>query len=58
MSLETPGWQPHAEVICPCGHIVDDHDRIALRYCAATASGHLSRGCVCVPAHDLARVSY
>jgi hypothetical protein len=31
-----------------CPHPWDAHDRIGLRYCAATAAGALSRGCVCV----------
>lgn len=34
-----------------CTHPREMHDGIATRYCAATASGALSRGCVCkVPA--------
>lgn len=34
-----------------CSHPVEFHDAIALRYCAATASSALSRGCMCrVPA--------
>lgn len=31
-----------------CPHPWDAHDRIGLRYCAATAAGSLDRGCVCV----------
>lgn len=31
-----------------CPHPQDSHDRIGLRYCAATAAGALRRGCVCV----------
>jgi len=31
-----------------CPHPRDEHDKIALRYCDATAaSGHQNRGCVC-----------
>jgi hypothetical protein len=35
---------------CACGHPLDDHDRVAHRFCAATRSGQLLRGCICVPA--------
>ncbi|MDP9117592.1 MAG: RGCVC family protein [Actinomycetota bacterium] len=36
---------------CPtCAHPRELHDRIALRYCEATAEGALSRGCVCAGA--------
>jgi hypothetical protein len=41
-----------------CGHLVDGHDRIALRFCAATLQNALSRGCICPPpdsAHPSAR---
>lgn len=30
-----------------CSHADEYHDSIATRYCAATASSALSRGCVC-----------
>lgn len=30
-----------------CSHADEYHDLIATRYCAATASSALSRGCVC-----------
>lgn len=30
-----------------CAHSVEVHDSIALRYCAATLSSALSRGCIC-----------
>jgi hypothetical protein len=33
--------------LCPCGHNLEDHDRVAARYCAATISGGLERACVC-----------
>jgi ribosomal protein S12 len=34
-------------LICDnCGHAVDQHDRVALRYCAAS-NGHDQRGCIC-----------
>jgi hypothetical protein len=32
---------------CACGHPVAHHDATASRYCAATISGSLARGCVC-----------
>ncbi|WP_143517162.1 RGCVC family protein [Pseudonocardia sp. MH-G8] len=31
-----------------CPHDHDAHDRIGTRYCSATITGALSRGCVCV----------
>jgi hypothetical protein len=33
--------------LCECGHDLERHDRISARFCAATKSGHLTRGCVC-----------
>ena len=30
-----------------CDHPASDHDPLATRFCAATASGTLSRGCIC-----------
>jgi len=32
---------------CTCGHAEHEHDAIARRYCAATSSAGLTRGCVC-----------
>jgi hypothetical protein len=32
---------------CACGHPQAQHDRIATRYCLATAASRLTRGCVC-----------
>ncbi|HEX3337084.1 MAG TPA: RGCVC family protein [Jatrophihabitans sp.] len=32
-----------------CAHDLDQHDRISLRYCTATATGALARGCICPP---------
>jgi hypothetical protein len=32
---------------CGCGHEAVRHDRTALRYCRATASNELRRGCIC-----------
>lgn len=38
-----------ADLTCAvCPHPCAAHDRIGLRYCAATAAGAFSRGCVCV----------
>jgi hypothetical protein len=34
-----------------CGHPVDGHDRIALRFCAATSENAITRACIC-PATD------
>lgn len=39
--------QPSQEELCVCGHSWGRHDAIALRYCNATTSGNLVRGCVC-----------
>jgi len=32
---------------CMCGHVELEHDAIARRYCAATTSAALTRGCIC-----------
>jgi hypothetical protein len=36
-----------ADTLCTCGHPRDQHDSISTRYCDATASAGLDRGCVC-----------
>jgi hypothetical protein len=42
------GTNPDTRDECmACGHPSDRHDRIARRYCDATISGVLTRGCVC-----------
>lgn len=41
-----------------CGHPVSAHDVISARYCAATASGALTRACVCPPAAGVREVHY
>jgi len=35
-----------------CPHPWTTHDRIAARFCAATAAGKFTRGCVCTPYPD------
>ncbi len=40
--------------LCQCGHQKVDHSPIAVRYCAATVSNALSRGCICYPLPALA----
>ena len=35
--------------LCQCGHSAGEHDAVAARYCRATVSGELPRGCICVP---------
>ena len=30
-----------------CEHPADSHDALSRRYCAATAAGALTRGCIC-----------
>ncbi|HVV08339.1 RGCVC family protein [Amycolatopsis sp.] len=44
-----PASVPETDVtVCPaCPHATASHDAIATRFCAATASGVLHRGCVC-----------
>lgn len=39
--------QEPTDVLCTCGHARSQHDSISSRYCDATASGGLDRGCVC-----------
>ena len=39
----TGNWQE----VCVCGHPHTHHDAIGLRYCAATISGSMTRGCIC-----------
>jgi len=40
--------RPTAGTRCTaCPHPVPDHDVIGLRFCSATRTGDLSRGCVC-----------
>jgi hypothetical protein len=38
---------PQDGVCGVCGHPLSAHDAISVRYCAATAAGALTRGCVC-----------
>jgi hypothetical protein len=33
--------------LCACGHPIAEHDSVASRYCKATASAAMRRGCVC-----------
>jgi hypothetical protein len=35
-----------------CVHPREAHDRIGLRYCAATVASGINRGCVCVGTTD------
>ncbi|BEP13081.1 hypothetical protein acdb102_13920 [Acidothermaceae bacterium B102] len=30
-----------------CGHSLDEHDRVALRYCEASGDHGVNRGCIC-----------
>lgn len=34
--------------LCACGHSPERHDAYGLRYCRATVSNELRRGCICV----------
>jgi hypothetical protein len=40
----------HEDLLCAaCGHLRQDHDRTAARYCAATEASGAVRGCLCPP---------
>jgi hypothetical protein len=43
---DLPGHQS-AAALCECGHLYSAHDPISTRYCDATITGGLDRGCVC-----------
>lgn len=43
---DSPDHEPAADR-CACGHPRNQHDSISSRYCDATASAGLDRGCVC-----------
>lgn len=43
---DSPSQEP-TDVLCACGHVRSQHDSISTRYCDATVSGGLDRGCVC-----------
>jgi hypothetical protein len=47
MTTPTATPQPTATLTCACGHPAAEHDRVGLRYCQATLSGGLARGCIC-----------
>jgi hypothetical protein len=42
-----PHQPPRSSAICPCGHPDERHDPVAARYCRATTSSQLDRGCIC-----------
>jgi hypothetical protein len=38
----------HENLLCvACGHLRQDHDHTAVRYCAATEASGAVRGCLC-----------
>jgi hypothetical protein len=43
---ERPGPAPEA-ACAACPHPLTGHDAVALRYCRATVSSALDRGCIC-----------
>jgi hypothetical protein len=45
--------QPLPDAVCPCGHTAEQHDFLASRYCRATITSALDRGCMCVTASVL-----
>ena len=50
--VASPEISMAAQDRCACGHLLEHHDRIAARYCAATTAGELSRDCICSPTTD------
>ena len=38
---------PDPDTCSTCPHPLEQHDAIALRYCAATMAAALGRGCIC-----------
>jgi hypothetical protein len=42
-----PPQAPPAAELCTCGHPESEHDVVARRYCSATSSADLVRGCIC-----------
>ncbi len=42
-----PSGEAPEETCAACPHDLAGHDAIALRFCRATATGSLERGCVC-----------
>jgi hypothetical protein len=41
------GTDNRSELCAVCPHFLIDHDSIAVRFCTATMSRVLTRGCVC-----------
>ena len=53
--MTTPQTSPAPVVaLCHCGHTEDEHDVVAARYCRATLSNVLRRGCTCHPEEEKA----
>jgi hypothetical protein len=47
-STPSPVTPPPALAVCDvCPHPADAHDVIGRRYCEATLTGALTRGCIC-----------
>ena len=44
---DDPLGDESTDALCVCGHPRSLHDAISTRYCDATVTGGLSRGCVC-----------
>ncbi|MBY3551822.1 RGCVC family protein [Modestobacter lapidis] len=53
MTADRPATVPASAAAAPapscvaCPHLRADHDAIGLRYCQATVTSALTRGCVC-----------
>jgi hypothetical protein len=48
--MTPPASADESAELCRCGHESDQHDPMAARYCRATRSGGLQRGCICAAA--------
>ncbi|MDT0348962.1 RGCVC family protein [Pseudonocardia charpentierae] len=49
MHAQTSDHEQVGAATCPaCVHLVDSHDVIATRFCAATLARSMDRGCACL----------
>jgi hypothetical protein len=46
-SVEATTEPPAVTECAHCGHRLDQHDRVALRYCDASGDHVVQRGCIC-----------
>ncbi len=45
--MTLPDVLPDVTECSHCGHRLDQHDRVALRYCQASDDHGVQRGCIC-----------